>query len=118
MRQPITVWTTAMHQRRPYLELSDAGRAVAHIIRSGLFTGEIFNVVTENSTPDEIIGQIRRHVPELAIKLVDSPIMNQLSYHVSSDKFCNTGFTFQGSIAAGISDTIEWLKNSNSSSKL
>ena len=104
-----------MHQRRPYLELNDACRAVAHILKQRLFDGQVYNIVTDNSTPDEIVGMIRQQLPEVSIKMVDSPIMNQLSYHVSSDKLRTTGFKFEGRISSAVEDTIAWLRNANGS---
>lgn len=45
MGQPITVWRTAYDQKRPYLDLSDATRAIAFIIRNKIFDGKIYNIL-------------------------------------------------------------------------
>jgi hypothetical protein len=39
--------------------------------------------------------------------------MNQLSYHVLSDRFSALGFEFTGSLQRGIAETMELLKASN-----
>ena len=49
-------------------------------------------------------------MPDLRIKLVDSAIMNQLSYTVANEKFRNLGFAFQGNLARGIRETVELLR--------
>jgi nucleoside-diphosphate-sugar epimerase len=36
MGQPITVWNTAYDQKRPYLDLLDASRAIIHIIENDI----------------------------------------------------------------------------------
>ncbi len=108
--EPISVWTTAMNQRRPYLDLNDAVRAFFFIIGRHLFKGELYNLVTENTTVAEIIKIIRKSIPEIKIKYVDSPIMNQLTYTVLSDKFKKEGFRFKGDIASGVKDTLNLLK--------
>lgn len=113
MGQPITVWRTALHQRRPYLELGDAVEALHLILRDRIFDGRIYNIVTANATVHEVVEAIRRDVPSLAIKEVDSPIMNQLSYAVSSERFRAKGFEVRGDLEAGIQETIAWLKSSN-----
>lgn len=109
--QPITVWKTAMDQKRPYLDLNDAMRAIYFIIENNVFTNEVYNIVTTNSTVREITDIIKTHVSDIRINYVDSPIMNQLSYIVSNEKFKKKGFIFSGDLKEGISDTVNLLKN-------
>jgi UDP-glucose 4-epimerase len=108
---PITVWRTALNQRRPYLDLSDAIGAIEFIIKRDLFDRQIYNVLTENSTVSEIVDIIRFHIPDTQIEYVDSKIMNQLSYEVACEKFKSLGFGFQGSISQGVRETIDLLRN-------
>lgn len=113
--QSISVWKTALDQKRPYLALSDANKAIAHVISNSLFSGEIFNVLTENYTVKEIITAIQEATPKNCdIDLVDSKIMNQLSYEVSNNKFTLTGFRFQGKLHDDVRDTMNLLAGVNS----
>ena len=107
--EPITVWRTALDQKRPYLELGDAVRALRFIVERDLFDGEVYNVLTDNATVGSIVDVIRRHVPDLKVELVDSKIMNQLSYNVSPAKFRALGFEFRGELEQGIASTVELL---------
>lgn len=109
MGLPISVWRTAMNQKRPYLDLQDAVRAIFHIIKQDLFSGEVYNIVTVNSTVADIIAIIKKKIPDLQVKYVDCAIMNQLTYTVSNEKFAETGFKCQGRMAQGIFDTIKIL---------
>ena len=109
--QPITVWTSAYDQKRPYLDLNDAIQAIAFIIKNGIFNGEIYNVLTHNLTVRDVVNVIHEWVPDLKIDFVDHEIMNQLSYSVSCEKFKSLGFDCKGSIHKGIRETIELLKN-------
>lgn len=113
MKEPVTVWETALHQKRPYLALEDCCRAILWILEKKLYTGQVYNVVSNNFTVQNVIDAIKAHVPSLGIKLVQHKIMNQLSYEVSSDKFQETGFNFEGKLSDGIADTISLLKNAN-----
>ena len=107
---PLSVWKTALHQKRPYLSLLDANRAIAHVIQKSLYTGEIYNVLTSNHTVKEIIDAIEFAIgTKCAINFVDSAIMNQLSYEVSSHKFEETGFQFRGNLQKDVSDTMKLL---------
>jgi len=110
MGQPITVWTTALHQKRPYLALSDAVQALGHIIETRLFDQTIYNVLTDNLTVNDIIQKIEKYVPEVNIKFVDTEIMNQLSYEVLNNRFRDTGWNVTGSIEKNIKETVELLK--------
>lgn len=109
MHQPLSVWRTAYDQKRPYLDLEDAVRAIPFIIDRELFDGRIYNVLTLNATVREIVDAIRSVVPEVKLSFVDSPIMNQLSYEVSSRRFADCGFKIAGDIHRGIGCTISLL---------
>jgi UDP-glucose 4-epimerase len=113
MGQPITVWSTAYDQKRPYLDLFDASRAIAFIIHKDLFDGRIYNVLTHNATVRQVVDTIREFVPGLEVTFVDNKIMNQLSYEVSCDRFKEHGFTFAGDLHRGIGETIALLRQAN-----
>ena len=108
---PITVWKTAYDQKRPYLDLKDASRAMTFIIQNDIFDGEIYNVLTLNSTVREVVETIKEFEPSLKVEFVDNQIMNQLSYEVLCDKFKAKGFVFSGNLKEGIKDSISLLKN-------
>jgi UDP-glucose 4-epimerase len=107
--QPLEVWRSAWSQYRPYLFIGDAVRAMQHVIDQNLFDGQIYNVLTGNHTVSEIVGQIQRHRPGLTVNLVDSPIMNQLSYETSCEKFKATGWHPVGNLECGIAQEMDWL---------
>ena len=113
MGKPITVWTTAYDQKRPYLDLLDASHAIAFIINNDIFDGRIYNVLTNNSTVREVVDTIREFIPNIEIEFVDNKIMNQLSYEVLCDRFKSKGFVFSGNLRRGVQETITLLKSSN-----
>ena len=80
--------------QRPYLDLLDLSNAIAYVINKNLFNNEIYNVLTENLTVNEILNTIKTYSPNLTIELVDSHIMNQLSYEVLNSKIKKNGFKF------------------------
>jgi nucleoside-diphosphate-sugar epimerase len=108
--QPLTVWSTAMHQKRPYLDLHDAMRAIRFILQKDLFSNQVYNVLTVNATVAELVDIIRSYVPDIQVKYVDTAIMNQLSYTVANEKFCRLGFEFEGSLEKGIQETIRLIR--------
>lgn len=111
--QPLTVWSTAKNQKRPYLALSDAIGAITYFMKKKLYNRETYNVLTDNLTVDAIIETIGQFIPKIKINHVDSEIMNQLSYEVSNRKICKVGFEFTGSISDNITQTINLLQLKN-----
>jgi UDP-glucose 4-epimerase len=114
MGEPLTVWRTALNQLRPYLDVSDAARALKFVLRADLFDNSVHNVLTENATVAELLAILRAHAPDLAISEVDSPAMNALSYRVSCERFKAKGFAFHGSLAKGVGETFALLRNARS----
>ncbi len=110
MGRPLTVWRTALNQKRPYLVLSDAVEALTFIMKKELFDQKIYNVLTENRTVKSIIQDIQQYVPQVDIQYVDTEIMNQLSYEVLNGRFKKQGFGFKGQVKKSIEETIQLLK--------
>jgi UDP-glucose 4-epimerase len=113
MRQGLTIWHTAYEQKRPYLDLADAVRAITHVIEHDLFDGTIYNILTLNATVRDLVEALRKLLPDLELSFVDSPIMNQLSYEVSAQRFIDRGFAFTGDLQRGIGETVALLETAN-----
>lgn len=107
--QPIEVWRTASDQFRPYLDVTDAVRAMIFMVKRGRFDGRVYNVLTLNATVSHVIDILSVHVPNLRISYVDSPLMNRLSYFVDQRRFTEAGFETSGSLERGISATVAML---------
>lgn len=105
----LSVWRTALNQKRPYLDLSDASRAICFIIKKNLFDNEIYNILTHNHSVKDIIKEIKKNIKNIKISYVKNKIMNQLSYEVLNNKFRDKGFKFNGSLSKSIKKTIKLL---------
>ncbi len=114
LNDPLTIWETAYEQKRPYLDLNDAVKALCFFIKEDIFDGEIYNVLTGNHSVKDVVDHIKSNIPDVSIDFVKNEIMNQLSYEVSVDKLERKGFTFNGSLERGIEETISVLRSSNS----
>jgi nucleoside-diphosphate-sugar epimerase len=110
--QPIEVWQTASHQFRPYLDLSDAVRAMMFVMRRRQFDARVYNVLTLNATVAHVVEVLSAIIPDLQISYVDSPLMNRLSYCVDNSRFSQLGFECSGSLERGIGDTVAMLTGS------
>ena len=114
MGQPITVWKTALNQKRPYLDLSDAVAAMRFVLEKQVFDNRIYNVLTDNMTVQAILDSIKIRIPKFDVEYVETKIMNQLSYNVSDKRFTGLGFKVEGSIDRRIGDTIALLRGAAS----
>jgi len=111
--QEISIWKTALRQKRPYCGLNDCVNAIKYIVNNEIFDCQIYNIVTINLTVKDIIDTIREYVPYLNTKFVDSPIMNQLSYCVSNKKSLNKGFSYIDDLKLLTQETLYKLCNVN-----
>jgi UDP-glucose 4-epimerase len=107
--QPLTVWRETFHQHRPYLDLADATHAMEFFVRTGLFDGRCYNVLTLNATASEITAAIASRVPGMKVRFVDAPLLNQHSYRVSRERLSRIGFAFAGDLERGIAETLALL---------
>jgi UDP-glucose 4-epimerase len=113
-RQPLSIWKTALNQRRPYLDLSQAVECIMFFIARGLFDRQIYNVITDNLTVASIVDMVRQYVPDVSVEYVNSPVMNTLSYDVSDAKVRAAGFRFRGNVQECIAQTVQLLKGISS----
>jgi len=111
--QPVTVWKTALNQKRPYCGLRDCVNAINFFVADDHFDNQVYNIVTANFTVQDIMDVIKNHIPGIHISFVDSPIMNQLSYEVSSKKSQELGLTYSESIEDSVRETLLKLRNVN-----
>lgn len=113
MGAPLTVWSTAYEQKRPYLDLDDCVRAITFGIKSRIYGDGVYNIVTENLTVSEVVKEIKKNIKEIEINYVDHEIMNQLSYEVLNEKIKRKGFIFKGGMSTSVEATINLLRNAN-----
>ena len=109
--EDITVYKTALNQYRPYLSLRDAFKVFKFSIENDFFKNDIFNALSGNYTVKQIINKIEKNKKKINIKLVQSEIMNQLSYHVSDNKLRSEGLVLNSQIDLDIKNTLKLLKN-------
>ena len=111
INENIFVYKTALNQYRPYLSLNDAFKVFKFCIEKDFFKNEIFNALSGNYTVNQILKKIRKYKKDIKVKLVNSAIMNQLSYHVSSKKLESNGLFLKGNIENDIKKTLKLLSN-------
>jgi UDP-glucose 4-epimerase len=108
--EKIKVYKTALHQYRPYLSLEDAFKLFKFCIDKNFFENDIYNVVSNNFTVNQIINKIKKLKKNIKISYVNSAIMNQLSYHVDKKKLSNRGLFLNSNLYKDIADTLNLFK--------
>jgi len=107
----IKVYKTALHQYRPYLSLEDAFKLFKFCIDKNFFENDIYNVVSNNFTVNQIINKIKKLKKNIKISYVSSAIMNQLSYHVDKKKLSNRGLFLNSNLDRDVADILNLFKN-------
>ena len=109
--EKIKVYKTALHQYRPYLSLEDAFKLFKFCIDENFFENDIYNVVSNNFTVNQIINKIKKLKKNIKISYINSAIMNQLSYHVDKKKLSNRGLFLNSNLDRDVADTLNLFKN-------
>lgn len=111
INEDITVYKTALHQYRPYLSLKDAFKTFKFCIEKNFFKKDIYNALSGNFTVNQILTKVKKYKKNIKVKFVNSPIMNQLSYHVDNKKLSKNGLKLSNKIEDDIKETINLLRN-------
>ena len=109
--QKIKVYKTALNQYRPYLSIKDIFKLFKFIIEKDFFDNDVYNIVSNNFTVKQIIKKIKKYKKNIKVSYVISPIMNQLSYHVSKEKLSRKGLRLNSNLEGDIVDTLKLFKN-------
>jgi len=102
---PMTIWEVNKNEKRPYLHVKDASRAL--IYSSNNKIKGIFNVVSENAKLMDVVETIRNLIPNSSVIFTKKKNLNQLSYTLSSSKFKKNGFKFNYKIKDGVREIAE-----------
>jgi len=111
MNEKINVYKNAMDQYRPYLSVRDAFKVFKFCIEKNFFNNDIFNALSGNFTVRQILNKIKKYKKKINIKYVDTPLLNQLSYHVDQSKIQKYGLKLNADITLDIRNTINLFKN-------
>ncbi|MBI4314141.1 MAG: SDR family oxidoreductase [Candidatus Omnitrophica bacterium] len=116
MGQPVTVYRTALHQTRPYLDLRDAVGAMQFILQKRLFNGQTYDGVTTHATVEEILTVLSKLVPSLTVESVEAKSMTASSYTLCAQKLLQEGFCTRGDLREGIKNIVALLRSANAGS--
>jgi nucleoside-diphosphate-sugar epimerase len=111
LNEKIKIYKTALNQYRPYLSLSDAFKVFKFCIEKNFFENDIYNVVSNNFTVNQIIEKIKKIKKNASTILVNSSIMNKLSYHVDKKKLQNKGLFLNSNLNRDIYNTLKLFRN-------
>ena len=110
INEKIQVYKTALHQYRPYLSIRDSFKVFKFCLENDFFENDIFNALSGNFTVNQILKKIKKYKKKISVKYISSPIMNQLSYHVDSQKLKKRGLILNANIDIDIKNTLSLFK--------
>ena len=107
---PLVVWESALQEKRPYLHVKDASRAIGHALKGKLKDGEAYNVVNENASINRIVEAVKKHVPNVEVKISPTPNLNQVSYELDGSKIEREGFKALYGLDEGVGEIVQKFK--------
>ena len=110
LKTEIPVWGKSVNLYRPYLSLKDASKTFKFIINKNFFPREVFNILSENKTVNQILNSIKKNNFKPKIQFVKSRILNQDSYKISKHKIEKLGLKLNSKISEDIRITLKKLK--------
>ena len=112
LNKPLTVWKENYNQYRPYLGLNDAISSILFFLENSDHWNQTYNVLTGNYMLKDIVENIGSLV-DIKVKMVNTPLLNQYSYHVSDKKLKALCWTSQDNLEQEIVNTIKQFKDLN-----
>ena len=106
----IPIWGKSVNLYRPYLSLKDASKIFKFIINKNFFPRDVFNILSENKTVNQILNSIKKNNYKPKIQFVKSRILNQDSYKISKHKIEKLGLKLNSKISEDIRITLKKLK--------
>jgi UDP-glucose 4-epimerase len=114
VNKKLTIWKENYEQVRPYLGIDDYFFCITHLLNNLDIWNQTYNIVSENCRLDKTVQYIQKYSKEkIELDFINTPLLNQFSYNVNTDKIQKTGFSFISSIEQGIRNTLNLLKNIN-----
>ena len=96
------------------MSIRDSFKVFKFCLEKNFFENDIFNALSGNFTVNQILNKIKKILKKINVVYVNSPIMNQLSYHVDDQKIKKRGLILKSNIDVDIKDTLllfKYLKN-------
>ncbi|MFX1487290.1 MAG: NAD-dependent epimerase/dehydratase family protein [Promethearchaeota archaeon] len=104
---PLTLFGTG-EQRRPFLHLRDAVNMFLFLITHTDAIGEIYNVVGQNASINEIITIIRKFIPDAKIKrLTGTKHLEELSYMLDDSRIRRLGYKTRYNLEEGTMELLD-----------
>jgi nucleoside-diphosphate-sugar epimerase len=91
-------------QVRPFVHVADIARAIAFCMADDRTAEEVFNVVGENASINDLLDLLKPRFPRLRVVHTDKEILNQISYEVDGSKLRGLGFAPAFSLEQGIEE--------------
>ena len=93
------------------MSIRDSFKVFKFCLEKNFFENDIFNALSGNFTVNQILNKIKKILKKINVVYVNSPIMNQLSYHVDDQKIKKKGLILKSNIEVDIKDTLLLFKH-------
>jgi UDP-glucose 4-epimerase len=92
------------NQLRPFVHVADIARAITFCLADDRTIDDLFNVVGENASVNDLLALLGPRFPNLRVIHTDKEILNQISYEVDGSKLRALGFAPAFTLEEGIEE--------------
>lgn len=108
--RPLTIYGDGA-QLRPQLHISDASSAIRFALtHADSVAGEVYNVVTENTSVLGVAEAIRAQRPGVELRYTEQDVLTHLSFAIDGGKLNALGWYPQVSVEAGLAEMLDRMR--------
>jgi UDP-glucose 4-epimerase len=90
-RRPITIFGSG-NQRRPFIHVRDASKAICHCLHFEMTSEKVFNAVSENASVLELAAALNSVEPSLKSHYTEQDFLTHLSFEANNSALMDTGW--------------------------
>ena len=113
LNKPLPLWKGVENKPSPYLSLRDAFIVIKFTIEKNFFKNDVYNIISENLTLNQIIKYFKKYNKKLKIKYHSSSLVSKYPYIITNKKFSSAVFKLKSKISDDIKLTLTQFKNLN-----
>ncbi|MDQ3855347.1 MAG: NAD(P)-dependent oxidoreductase [Chloroflexota bacterium] len=103
LSMPIKVFGSG-EQLRPFVHVRDASSAFLFALHHEETAGQVYNVVGENVSVNQVLDYVRPRFPRLRVERMPGKHLNQLSYEVDGSKLRALGWSACWTVEQGVDE--------------
>ncbi len=109
--QPLTIYGNG-EQKRPFIHIRDVSDVIRFCLaQPDLTVGQVFNVVSENASVQELAEALRNAKPDTTLRYTEQDVLTHLTFEADPARLFDLGWQPQFSVQAGMAELVAQFGN-------